>query len=197
MSRVAREIIEAVVLALIVFLIIQTGVRNFKVEGASMQPTLEGGQYLLVNKLVYFRLDMARLSRVIPFWRVEQSGEAGERFALRPPQRGEVIVFHYPRDTTKDFVKRVIGLPGETVGVESGEVFIDGEQLVEPYLTSRDTSSSNAIILGDNEYYVMGDNRRGSNDSRNWGPVAGELVLGKVWFVYWPISKLHVIGGSP
>ena len=197
MSRVAREIIEAVVLALIVFLIIQTGVRNFKVEGASMQPTLEGGQYLLVNKLVYFKLDMARLSRVIPFWVVDQSSEAGERFALRPPQRGEVIVFHYPRDTTKDFVKRVIGLPGETVGVESGEVFIDGEQLVEPYLTSRDTSSSNEIILGDNEYYVMGDNRRGSNDSRNWGPVAGELVLGKVWFVYWPISKLHVIGGSP
>ena len=162
-----------------------------------MQPTLEGGQYLLVNKLVYFKLDMARLSRVIPFWIVDQSSEAGERFALRPPQRGEVIVFHYPRDTTKDFVKRVIGLPGETVGVESGEVFIDGEQLVEPYLTSRDTSSSNEIILGDNEYYVMGDNRRGSNDSRNWGPVAGELVLGKVWFVYWPISKLHVIGGSP
>ena len=197
MSRVAREIIEAVVLALIVFLIIQTGVRNFKVEGASMQPTLEGGQYLLVNKLVYFKLDMARLSRVIPFWVVDQSSEAGERFALRPPQRGEVIVFHYPRDTTKDFVKRVIGLPGEKVGVEGGDVFIDGKQLVEPYLTSRDTSSSNAIILGDNEYYVMGDNRRGSNDSRNWGPVAGELVLGKVWFVYWPISKLHVIGGAP
>ena len=64
-------------------------------------------------------------------------------------------------------------------------------------MTSRDTSSANAIILGENEYYVMGDNRRGSNDSRNWGPVAGELVLGKVWFVYWPFSKLHVIGGFP
>ena len=197
MSRVAREIIEAVVLALIVFLIIQTGVRNFKVEGASMRPTLEGGQYLLVNKLVYFQLDTARLSRVIPFWKVSRSSEATERFALRPPQRGEVIVFHYPRDTTKDFVKRVIGLPGETVGVKGGDVFIDGEHLIEPYLTSRDTSSANEIILGENEYYVMGDNRRGSNDSRNWGPVAGELVLGKVWFVYWPFSKLHIIGGLP
>ena len=197
MSRVAREIIEAVVLALIVFLIIQTGVRNFKVEGASMQPTLESGQYLLVNKLVYFKLDIARLSRVIPFWTVRQSREATERFALRPPQRGEVIVFHYPRDTTKDFVKRVVGLPGETIWVEDGEVFIDGERWVEPYLTSRDTTSATTIILGENEYYVMGDNRRGSNDSRNWGPVAGELVLGKVWFVYWPFSKLHIIGGLP
>ncbi len=197
MSRVAREIIEAVVLALIVFLVIQTGVRNFKVEGASMRPTLEGGQYLLVNKLVYFQLDTARLSRVIPFWKVSRSSEATERFALRPPHRGEVIVFHYPRDTTKDFVKRVIGLPGEKIGVKGGDVFIDGEHLIEPYLTSRDTSSANEIILGENEYYVMGDNRRGSNDSRNWGPVAGELVLGKVWFVYWPFSKLHVIGGFP
>ena len=162
-----------------------------------MQPTLEGGQYLLVNKLVYFQLDMARLSRVIPFWKVDQWRAANERFALRPPQRGEVIVFHYPRDTSKDFVKRVIGLPGEKIGVEDGDVFIDGRQLEEPYLTSRDTSSAKAIILGENEYYVMGDNRRGSNDSRNWGPVAGELVLGKVWFVYWPFSKLHVIGGFP
>ena len=148
MSRVAREIVEAVALALIVFLVIQTGVRNFKVEGASMQPTLEGGQYLLVNKLVYFKLDMARLSRVIPFWEVSQAGEPTERFALRPPQRGEVIVFHYPRDTTKDFVKRVIGLPGEKIGVEGGDVFIDGEPLVEPYLTSRDTSSANANRSG-------------------------------------------------
>ena len=194
MSRVAREIIEAVALALIVFLVIQTGVRNFKVEGASMQPTLEGGQYLLVNKIVYFKLDMARLSRVIPFWKVDQPHE---RFALRPPHRGEVIVFHYPKDVTKDFVKRVIGLPGEKIGVEDGDVIIDGRRLEEPYLTSRDTSSAKAIILGENEYYVMGDNRRGSNDSRNWGPVAGELVLGKVWFVYWPFSKLHVVGGSP
>ena len=159
-----------------------------------MQPTLEGGQYLLVNKIVYSRLDMSRLSRVIPFWQVDQSNE---RFALRPPHRGEVIVFHYPKDVTKDFVKRVIGLPGEKIGVEDGDVIIDGRRLEEPYLTSRDTSSAKAIILGENEYYVMGDNRRGSNDSRNWGPVAGDLVLGKVWFVYWPFSKLHVIGGPP
>ena len=194
MSRVAREIVEAIVLALVVFLVIQTGVRNFKVEGSSMLPTLEGGQYLLVNKLVYFRLDTVRLSRVVPFWKV---AESNEWFALRPPQRGEVIVFHYPRDPTKDFVKRVIGLPGERIKVESGEVFIDGVQLEEPYLASRDTSRARELALRETEYYVMGDNRRGSNDSRNWGPVDVELVLGKVWFVYWPFSEVQIIGGSP
>ena len=194
MSRVAREIVEAIVLALVVFLVIQTGVRNFKVEGSSMLPTLEGGQYLLVNKLVYFRMDTVRLSRIVPFWKVEESNEW---FALGPPQRGEVIVFNYPRDPTKDFVKRVIGLPGERIKVESGEVFIDSVQLEEPYLASRDTSRARELVLGETEYYVMGDNRRGSNDSRNWGPVDVELVLGKVWFVYWPFPKVRIIGESP
>ena len=193
MSRVAREIVEAVILALIVFLVIQAGVRNFKVEGASMRPTLHGGQYLLVNKLVYFKLDTARISRLVPFWNVDHSSQ---RFAIRPPNRGEVIVFQYPRDVTKDFVKRVIGLPGEAVEVREGTVYINGEILDEPYLTSRDSSSSKLIQLGEKEYYVLGDNRRGSNDSRNWGPVAEKLLRGKVWFVYWPFSELGLVRGS-
>ena len=190
MSRVAREVVEAVVLALIVFLVIQTGVRNFKVEGASMQPTLHGGQFLLVNKLVYFKLDTARISRIVPFWKVDRSSQ---RFALRPPNRGEVIVFHYPRDVTKDFVKRVVGLPGETVEVREGTTYIDGQPIDEPYLTTTDRSSSKLVLLDREEYYVMGDNRRGSNDSRNWGPVPEANILGKVWFVYWPVSNWQVI----
>lgn len=194
MSRVAREVVEAVVLALIVFLVIQTGVRNFKVEGASMQPTLHGGQFLLVNKLVYFKLDTARISRIVPFWKVDRSSQ---RFALRPPNRGEVIVFHYPRDVTKDFVKRVVGLPGETVEVREGTTYIDGQPIDEPYLTTTDRSSSKLVLLDREEYYVMGDNRRGSNDSRNWGPVSEELLLGKVWFVYWPFSEMGLVHGSP
>ena len=194
MSRVAREVVEAVVLALIVFLVIQTGVRNFKVEGASMQPTLHGGQFLLVNKLVYFKLDTARISCIVPFWKVDRSSQ---RFALRPPNRGEVIVFHYPRDVTKDFVKRVVGLPGETVEVREGTTYIDGQPIDEPYLTTADRSSSKLVLLDREEYYVMGDNRRGSNDSRNWGPVSEELLLGKVWFVYWPFSEMGLVHGSP
>ncbi len=194
MGKVAREIIEAVILALIVFLVIQAGVRNFKVEGPSMMPTLEGGQYLLVNRVVYFKLDTGRVSRMVPFWKVDRPSQ---RFAVRPPRRGEVIVFNYPRDVTKDFVKRVVGLPGETVEVRQGTVYINDQELQEPYVTNRDSSSAKRITLSEDEYYVIGDNRLRSNDSRSWGPVSEELLLGKVWFVYWPFSELQLVQGVP
>ena len=190
MSRALRELVEAVVLALFVFLVIQTSVRNFKVDGSSMHPTLEGGHYLMVNKLVYFQLDVERLSRIVPFWKVDESSA---RFAVHPPKRGEVIVFHFPRDTSKDFVKRVIGLPGELVEVRQGTVYIEDVPLIEPYIDGGDTSTTRPIRLEDDEYYVLGDNRRSSNDSRTWGPVPESFVVGKVWFVYWPVSGLRLL----
>ena len=107
LTRISREIIEAVVLAVVVFMLLQTTVRNFKVEGSSMDPTLEGGQYLLVNRLVYLRIDLERLSRIVPFW---QAKEDSLRYALHAPKRGEIVVFEFPQDPTKDFVKRVVGL---------------------------------------------------------------------------------------
>ena len=190
MSRIARELLEAVILALIVFLLLQTTVRNFKVDGSSMRPTLEGGQYLLVNRLVYFQIDTQRLSKLVPFWNVD---EPNEHFAIHAPKRGEIIVFKFPRDPRKDFVKRVVGLPGESVEIQRGVVYIDGVPLEEPYLSQRDTSSKAAYVLKEGEYYVLGDNRRSSNDSRAWGPVPQENLLGKVWFVYWPFSELELL----
>jgi signal peptidase I len=190
MSSIAREFLEAIVLAMVVFLVIQTSIQNFKVEGSSMQPTLEGGQYLLVNKLVYLRMDQDRLSRMMPFWSVT-SGE--QSFAVHPPRRGEVIVFHFPRDPSRDFVKRVIGVPGDTVEIRNGMVMVNGQVLDEPYLTSRDNSSMSRVTIGEGEYFVLGDNRRGSNDSRNWGTVPEVNILGKVWIIYWPLSQW----GSP
>ena len=190
MNRVLRELLEAVVLALIVFMVIQTSVRNFKVDGSSMNPTLEGGQYLMVNKLVYFQLDMVRLSRIVPFWKVDRPDR---RFAVHPPQRGEVIVFHFPRDTSKDFVKRVIALPGDTIEIRRGKVIINDSFQEETYITHKGSSSMAPLRLNTKEYFVMGDNRRSSNDSRSWGPVPESLVLGKVWFVYWPFSSLRVL----
>lgn len=190
MSAIFREFLEAVLLALVVFLFIQTSVQNFRVEGSSMHPTLEGGQYLLVNKLVYLKIDQDRLSRIVPFWNVERHEQ---HFAVHPPKQGDVIVFRFPRDPSRDFVKRVIGLPGDVVAMEDGFVRVNGKTLEEPYLTVRDTSDLDTVELGEKEYFVLGDNRRGSNDSRNWGPVPEENILGKVWLVYWPLSNWDLL----
>lgn len=190
MSRVVRETVEAVALALLVFLFLQVSVSNFKVDGSSMQPTVEDGQYLLVNKLVYFKIDTGRIARIIPFWNVE---EPEGHFAIHPPERAEVIVFQFPGDPRKDFVKRVVGLPGEEVEVRNGMVYIDGVFLEEPYLLERDRSTAGPTLLKEREYYVIGDNRRNSRDSRTWGPVPEENVRGKVWLVYWPFSQVQLL----
>ena len=196
MARVFRELLEAFILALIVFVVIQGSVRNFRVEGSSMHPTLESGEYLLVNKLVYFPIDTHRLSRVIPFWKVDRSAN---RFTARSPERGEVIVFRFPGNgPPRDFVKRVVGLPGEHVEIRDGAVYIDGEPLLETHIDAVDTACNGKFCdhtLKANEYYVLGDNRcvGCSNDSRHWGPVPEKNVLGKVWFVYWPFSELNLL----
>ena len=187
----ALVVFPLAIFLLVVFLFIQTSVirnsvQNFRVEGSSMHPTLEGGQYLLVNKLVYLKIDQERLSRRVPFWKVEPPTQ---HFVVHPPQRGELVVFQFPRDPSRDFVKRVIGVPGDVVAMEDGIVRVNGETLDEPYLTVRDTSDMGAVDLGEKEYFVLGDNRRGSNDSRSWGPVPEENILGKVWLVYWPLSN--------
>ena len=194
MARVGREVIEAVLLAVVVFMLLQTTVRNFKVDGSSMDPTLENGQYLLVNRLVYLRIEMDRFSSIVPFWQAE---EDSVRYAIHPPERGEVIVFEFPdrnpSNSKKDFVKRVIGLPGETIEVKDGVPFVDGVVLEEPYLTTKDHSNGRKVELGAGEYYVIGDNRAHSNDSRSWGAVPEENLRGKVWMIYWPAPGIHIL----
>jgi len=194
LARVGREVIEAVLLAVVVFMLLQTTVRNFKVDGSSMDPTLENGQYLLVNRLVYLRIEMDRFSNIVPFWQAE---EDSVRYAIHPPERGEVIVFEFPdsnpSNSKKDFVKRVIGLPGETIDVKDGVPFVDGVVLEEPYLTTKDHFNGRKVELGAGEYYVMGDNRAHSNDSRNWGAVPEENLRGKVWIIYWPAPGIHIL----
>ena len=190
MPRLAREITEAVLLALVALVALQAAVQNFKVEGSSMTPTLESGQYLVVDQASFFKFDKERLSRAVPFWK---TSEAEPEFAFDPPERGEVIVFHYPLDTGKDFVKRVVGLPGERVEVRAGTVYVDGEALPEPYLQRKDSSNAPPLALGEKEYYVIGDNRRNSNDSRSWGAVPEDNIVGRVWLVYWPWSDIRFV----
>ena len=156
-----------------------------------MDPTLQDDQFLLVNKLVYFRIDQERLSRVIPFWRVDSPKES---FAVHPPEQGEIIVFHFPNDPSRDFVKRVIGIPGDTVEIKKGNVFVNDLRIDEPYLKAKDGSNRPPTRLKEKEYYVLGDNRRASNDSRAWGTVPEENILGKVWIIYWPFSKVKILG---
>ncbi|MBI4200290.1 MAG: signal peptidase I [Chloroflexi bacterium] len=187
MRSLLREVLQTTLLALVLFGGLQATVRNFRVEGSSMEPTLHEGQYLLVNRLVYFRLDLGRLGEFLPFWEAED-GKAV--YPFRPPQEGDIIVFQFPQDPSRDFVKRVIGVPGDALEIRGGQVYVNGKQLAEPYVLEPVGSSYTLRVLGPGEYFVLGDNRRHSNDSRNWGTVSWELIIGKAWVVYWPPDRM-------
>src|SRR3954464_12714255 len=129
------EIIQTVLLTIAIFLAVRSVVQNFRVEGASMDPTLHTGQYLLINKVLYARADGTLLDRLIP----DRTPQDVPNFIFGGPARGDIIVFLSPGQTDKDFIKRVIGRRGETVGVVNGQVFINGKPIDEPYLTHHAT----------------------------------------------------------
>lgn len=168
------DLVETVVVALAIFVLVYFFlVQPHQVTGNSMLPNFENGEYLLTEKVSY-------------------------RFSS--PKRGDVVVFKAPRDQKKDFIKRVIGLPGEQIKIAGGEVFVNEQRISEPYLTP-DTVTLPRSFVGENEeilvpldeYFVLGDNRDHSSDSREWGTVPKNLIIGKAWFVYWPITRLSFI----
>ena len=192
MRELARELIETVLLALSIFLALQFSVQNFRVEGTSMRSTLEDGQYLLVNKIVYLRFDRDSIARMLPF--LDGGEEADENlFAFHQPKRGEIIIFHFPRDPSRDFVKRVIGVPGDRVEIRRGAVYVNEIALNEPYITHRHTRTVAEIRVGPESYYVLGDNRGVSQDSRDWGVVPTDNIIGRAWFSYWPLDNFSVL----
>ncbi len=158
--KLGREIVETLVLTLVIFLLIRTVVQNFRIEGYSMEPNLHAGQYLIVNKFVYN-------------W-------------LHPPQRGDIIVFEYPRSRDRDFIKRVVGLPGEKVEIRSGRVFINDQAMDEPYLNTLGNYNWGPQVIPPDQYFVLGDNRNNSSDSHTWGPLPKKDIIGKAWISYWP-----------
>lgn len=180
-----RELLEAALVGVAVFIAIQLAVANFRVEGSSMRPTLLPGHYLVVNKLVYHRIDTGRLGQIIPFW---QPREPRALHSVRPPRRGDVIVFNYPLEPERQFVKRIIAEPGDRISIAGGRVSVNGQPLDEPYLTLRGDSDMHPVQMADGEYFVLGDNRNGSRDSRHWGPLPADQIIGKVWAIYWPRS---------
>ena len=184
MKYFLEDMLETIALALLMFLVLQVSVRNYRVELSSMEATLFPKDRLVVNKLVYAHVDSEVVDGLAPF--VDIWDDQSALFPFHPPRRGDVIVFRYPKDPSRDFVKRVIGLPGETVEIHRGAVKIDGEALEEPYLEERDLSSLGPTLVPPESYFVMGDNRDGSSDSRHWGTVPLENIVGKVLVRYWP-----------
>jgi signal peptidase I len=182
---VARELVETLLLALLVFLAVRASFQNFKVDGNSMYPTLENGEFLIVNKLVYSEVDVDKLSKFLPFL---DSGNSPKRYVFHGPERGDIVVLQDPRDPSVDLIKRVIGLPGETVEIVNGVVFVNGLMLEEPYITEPWHYTGSQVVLGSDEYFVMGDNRDNSKDSRSVGAIPKDLIIGKAMLTYWPAN---------
>jgi len=136
-----------------------------KVEGTSMMPGLEDQERIFVNKFVY---------------------------RWEPIQRGDIVVFRYPRDTSKSYIKRVIGVAGDHIRIENGQVYVNGEALDEDYVPSdyADARNYSEIVVPENSFFVLGDHRTMSNDSRDFGPVNERFIYGKAVFGYWPMEKL-------
>ncbi|MBN1956058.1 MAG: signal peptidase I [Anaerolineae bacterium] len=153
-----RDLIETLVLTLVIFLIVNTLTGRFQVQGSSMEPALHNNQYLIVSKLSY---------------------------RLGEPQRGDIVVFRPPNGSGEDYVKRVIGLPGELVEVRGGDIWIDGYRLEEPYIEAP-MPYTGSWQLGAGEYFVLGDNRANSSDSHNWGVLLEDHFIGRAWISYWP-----------
>lgn len=187
--RLAREVLETAIFALIMFLGVRLIVQNFRVEGLSMDPTYETGQYVLVNKALFSRLNLDAISDWVPVW----DSDDRARYLFRRPHRGDVVVFHPPiaNSNDRDFIKRVIGEPGDRVEIRDGRVFVNGRLVDETYLPPVQTTCFGQyceVTLGADEYYVLGDNRPNSSDSRYWGPVSGDKIVGRAWLIYLPFS---------
>lgn len=163
----ARDVVLSVGIALVVILFLYQPV---KVEGTSMMPSLSDQERLFINKFVY-------------------------RLGLDEIQRGDTVVFWHSGDPSKSYIKRVIGLPGDDVEIKEGLVYVNGRGLSEPYVPQeyRDHSSFGPIVVQPGQYFVLGDHRSSSNDSRSWGTVPGGSIYGKAVFAYWPIDRLGVV----
>jgi signal peptidase I len=163
-----RELIETIVLSLVIFLLIRQVVQNYRIESHSMEPNFYEGQFILVNKLAY---------------------------RLGAPERGDVLVFHNPQNVEEDYIQRIIGLHGDKLDIHDGSVFINDEQLVEQYPINEIPRGLvyGPIVVEPDHLFVMGDNRPQSQDSRAFGQLSEELIVGKAWVRVWPFNKFGII----
>lgn len=178
--RAVREIVETLLLAALIFFLVRLVVLNFRVDGQSMTPNLEDGQMLLVNRNAYQFVD----------W------QGSMFYPFDPPERGDIVVFNPPTQSDKPYIKRIIGLPGDEVTFSNGQVLVNGELLDEDYIDDRTRCSRNDfcdVIVPEGSIFVLGDHRSNSSDSRVFGVVPIENVIGKAWLSYWPADDIGFV----
>ena len=166
--RLVREVIETIVLTVLMFLVIRFAVQNFNIEGHSMEPNLHDQELILVDKWTYL---------------------------FHPPSRGDVVVFMAPPQPSQDYIKRVIGVPGDVITIQNTTVIVDGVTLKETYVDPKNQGATfedrriSKMVVPPNDYFVLGDNRANSSDSRVWGFVPKQNIIGRAALVYWPLQQ--------
>lgn len=163
--RFLIDVVETLILSVLLFAAINAVSARIRVDGYSMEPNLHSGEFVIVNKLAY---------------------------KFGSPQIGDVIVFHFPRDTKQEYIKRVIGLPGDKVVISNKQVMVNGQVLDEPYIAAQPIYQGNWIVPEDS-LFVLGDNRNNSSDSHNWGMVPLSNLVGKAFFIYWPPTEWGLV----
>ncbi len=166
MRKHLGEMTKILIFTILLFTTLHFTIQNFYIQGESMEPSLHNREYILVNKTAYL---------------------------IQQPERGDVIVFHYPLNPRMNFVKRIIAMPGDTLSIIGQKVIVNSVVLNEPYINLQDKNSEFASFqnmhLGTNQYFVMGDNRGNSSDSREWGFVPEQNIIGKATIVLWPLNE--------
>jgi signal peptidase I len=165
LKRIVLDILETLILAVVLYFGINAVSVRVRVDGFSMNPTLQDGEYILVNRLAY---------------------------KIGQPVRGDIVVFSFPMDPKQDLIKRVIGLPGETISVLDGKVLVNGVPLDEPYIAAPPIYN-NTWVVPEGQLFVLGDNRNESKDSHEWGMLPMENVVGRAILIYWPPAQWQVI----
>jgi len=164
-KRFALDILETIILAIVLYFGINAISARVRVDGFSMRPTLQHGEYILVSRLTY------RTSE---------------------PQRGDIIVFSLPTDQKQDLIKRIIGLPGETIKINNGRVLVNNVALQEPYIAQNPLYNGEWTV-GEGQFFVLGDNRNDSKDSHQWGLLPAENIIGKALIIYWPPDEWKLV----
>lgn len=197
-SSLTREVIETALLALLIFVLVRSVVLNFKVDGLSMEPSFDNGEMLLVNRNAYRALDAWDFIDWVPGVD-ERNGDP--LFDFGEPERGDVVVFRpLPPGQDKPYIKRAIGLPGDQVSIRDDGVYVNGVMIDEPYLEGRTTNCRTGkpeycdeFTVPEGTVFVLGDNRNNSEDSRYFGPVPEDRIIGKAWLTYFPVSLFGTV----